>query len=102
MANTNPNIAVKNLSLFKDYLILFYEPTQSLYAFPLQEHYSLLKKNEVSSLASISESEIECYPLTSDRMNVENYTVFVPVIDVREVGYRRDSSRPHLVQFLLY
>lgn len=102
MAKNKYDIKVNNLFLFEKYLILFHEPTRGLYAFPIQEHDSILKKNKVSSLSAISESEIKCYPLTSDRMNVEDYTVAVPVSGIREVGYFRHSSNPDLVQFLLY
>lgn len=101
MHKGNRNLEVRDLSLFENYLILLHEPTQSLYAFPKEEHHNLLRENGVSSLSSISESEIECYPLTSDRMDVENYTVSLPIDAIKQVGCTYRNSNPSLVTFFL-
>ncbi|MEI7586739.1 hypothetical protein [Runella sp.] len=102
MSKVNPNIEVKDLTLFEDNFILFYKPAQRLYAFPKKEHLLLLKENKVRSIWALPDEEIECYPLTADRLGIEAYAITLKISALQEVGYIASTYQPNQVRFILY
>lgn len=88
--------------MFEDNLILIQEQTQSLFAFPKKDFFSLLKQEKVKSLWSLPDHEIKCFPLNSDKTEIEDYTETLTVSDLKEIGYVRDTWRPNIIQFRVY